>query len=237
MTTNTATTKTEPAWLAAARQPRWTSEIAAQGVRAWEEEGGTQSAFMRKYGLPRERLRFWTRRREGKGGARAAMSFIPVVAPDEQGERGRGQGEVGGGESLPMPDCPRPELPGPLRRALLHCYSRPVLDVSHVGLHQLQRHVGLGRALPGRGSRAASWASFKCLAPRIQPRQDGEAQAHGKGVAMSHSVVPAWRNSEAVWCAPSQRKFSSRACRFHASPFVVRMQDPLFNSPFDMGTS
>src|SRR6218665_883610 len=126
MTTNTATTKTEPAWLAAARQPGGTSEIAAQVVRAWEEEGGTQSAFMRKYGLPRERLRFWTRRREGKEGARAAMSFIPVVAPDEQGERGRGQGEGGGGESLPMPDCPPPTLPRPLPRALLHCYSKPL---------------------------------------------------------------------------------------------------------------
>ena len=64
-------------------------------VRAWEEEGGTQSAFMRKYGLPRERLRFWTRRREGKEGARTAMSFVPVEeAPAERGEAGRAQGEA-----------------------------------------------------------------------------------------------------------------------------------------------
>ena len=102
MTTSTETTKTEPEWLAAARQPRWTPEVAAQVVRAWEEEGGTQSAFMRKYGLPRERLRFWTRRREGKEGARSAMSFVPVeVAPEERGEAGRAreeavQVEVGG---------------------------------------------------------------------------------------------------------------------------------------------
>jgi hypothetical protein len=32
-------------------------------------------------------------------------------------------------------------------------------------------------------------------------------------------------------------KTFSRACRFHASSFVVRTQDALFNSPFDMGTS
>lgn len=94
MTTNTATTKTEPAWLEAARRPRWTPEIAAQVVRAWEEEGGTQSAFMRKHGLPRERLRFWTRRREGKEGARTAMSFVPVaVAPAAREESGREKGE------------------------------------------------------------------------------------------------------------------------------------------------
>ncbi|PTL85148.1 transposase [Vitiosangium sp. GDMCC 1.1324] len=71
-------------------------------VRAWEEEGGTQSAFMRKHGLPRERLRFWTRRQEGKEGTRTAMSFVPVeVAPAERGEAGRVreeavQVEVGG---------------------------------------------------------------------------------------------------------------------------------------------
>ena len=95
MTTNTATTKTEPAWLEAARRPRWTPQIAAEVVRAWEEEGGTQSAFMRKYGLPRERLRFWTRRPEGKAGARTAMSFVPVeVVPAERGEAGRVQGEM-----------------------------------------------------------------------------------------------------------------------------------------------
>lgn len=95
MTTNTATMKTEPAWLEAARQPRWTPEIAAQVVRAWEEEGGTQSGFMRKYGLPRERLRFWTRRREGKEGARRAMSFVPVeVAPAGRSEAGREQTEA-----------------------------------------------------------------------------------------------------------------------------------------------
>jgi transposase len=94
MTTNTATTKMEPAWLEAARRPRWTPEVAAQVVRAWEEEGGTQSAFMRKHGLPRERLRFWTRRREGKG-ARTAMSFVPVeVAPAGRSEMGRGHGEA-----------------------------------------------------------------------------------------------------------------------------------------------
>jgi transposase len=94
MTTNTATTKAEPAWLEAARRPRWTPEVAAQVVRAWEEEGGTQSAFMRKHGLPRERLRFWTRRREGKEEARTAMSFVPVeVAPAERSKAGREQGE------------------------------------------------------------------------------------------------------------------------------------------------
>jgi transposase len=97
MTTNTVTTKTEPAWLEAARRPRWTPEVAAQVVRAWEEEGGTQAAFMRKYGLPRERLRFWTRRREEREGARTAMSFVPVeVAPAERGEAGQVQVEVGG---------------------------------------------------------------------------------------------------------------------------------------------
>lgn len=95
MTTNTATTTAEPTWLAAARQPRWTPEVAAQVVRAWEEEGGTQSAFMRKHGLARERLRFWTRRREGKEGARPAMSFMPVeVAPSERSESGRVLGET-----------------------------------------------------------------------------------------------------------------------------------------------
>ncbi|HEX5750348.1 MAG TPA: transposase [Archangium sp.] len=94
MTTNTATTKAEPAWLEAARRPRWTPEIAAQVVRAWEEEGGTQSAFMRKHGLPRERLRFWTRRREGTEGARKAMSFVAVdVAPAARQESGREKGE------------------------------------------------------------------------------------------------------------------------------------------------
>jgi transposase len=100
MTTNTATTKMEPAWLEAARRPRWTPEVAAQVVRAWEEEGGTQSAFMRKHGLPRERLRFWTRRREEKEGERTAMSFVPVeVAPAGRSETGRGEAvqvEVGG---------------------------------------------------------------------------------------------------------------------------------------------
>ncbi|WP_043434693.1 IS66 family insertion sequence element accessory protein TnpA [Cystobacter fuscus] len=95
MTTNTATTKTEPAWLEAARRPRWTAEVAAQVVRAWEAEGGAQSAFMRKHGLPRERLRFWTKRREGKEGARTAMSFVPVeVAPARPGEAGLVQGEA-----------------------------------------------------------------------------------------------------------------------------------------------
>ncbi|KFA87800.1 IS66 family insertion sequence element accessory protein TnpA [Archangium violaceum] len=95
MTTSIATTKTEPAWLEAARRPRWTPEVAAQVVRAWEEEGGTQSAFMRKHGLPRERLRFWTKRREGKEGARKAMSFVPVeVAPAGRSEARRGHGEA-----------------------------------------------------------------------------------------------------------------------------------------------
>ena len=94
MTTNPETTKTEPAWLEAARRPRWTPEVAAQVVRAWKEEGGTQSAFMRKYGLPRERLRFWTRKREGREGTGRAMSFVPVeVERAERGEAGREQGE------------------------------------------------------------------------------------------------------------------------------------------------
>ncbi|MBZ4418311.1 transposase [Myxococcus sp. RHSTA-1-4] len=75
MTTSLAvTTKTEPAWLAAARQPRWTPDV----VRAWKAEGGTQSAFMRRYGLPRERLRFWTKRGEEKAEAKRAPGFVPV---------------------------------------------------------------------------------------------------------------------------------------------------------------
>jgi len=88
MTTSQAvTTKTEPAWLAAARQPRWTAEVAAEVVRAWKAEGGTQSAFMRRYGLPRERLRFWTKRRDEAPEARPAPGFVPVeVAPDEPRE-------------------------------------------------------------------------------------------------------------------------------------------------------
>lgn len=50
---------------------------------------------MRKHGLPRERLRFWAHRREGKEGARTAMSFVPVeVAPAERSEVGREQGEA-----------------------------------------------------------------------------------------------------------------------------------------------
>jgi transposase len=83
MTTSQAvTTKTEPAWLAAARQPRWTPEVAAEVVRAWKAEGGTQSAFMRRYGLPRERLRFWTKRGDEKARVRPAPGFVPVeVAP------------------------------------------------------------------------------------------------------------------------------------------------------------
>lgn len=71
-------TKAEPAWLVAARQPRWTPEVAAQVVRAWEAEGGTQAGFLRKYGLPRGRLRFWTKRREGKEEGRPPLSFVPV---------------------------------------------------------------------------------------------------------------------------------------------------------------
>ena len=94
MTTNTATMKTEPEWMEAARQPRWTAEVAAQVVQAWKKEGGTQSAFMRKHGLPRERLRFWTRRKEGKQGAGTAMSFVPVeVEPARRSEAGREQTE------------------------------------------------------------------------------------------------------------------------------------------------
>jgi transposase len=83
MTTSlAATTKTEPAWLAAARQPRWTAEVAAEVVRAWKAEGGTQSAFMRRHGLPRERLRFWTKRRDEAPEAGPALGFVPVeVAP------------------------------------------------------------------------------------------------------------------------------------------------------------
>lgn len=74
--------KMEPAWLIAARQPRWTPEVAAQVVRAWKEEGGPQSAFMRRYGLPRERLRFWTKRPDETPEARPALGFVPVeVAP------------------------------------------------------------------------------------------------------------------------------------------------------------
>jgi len=64
-------------------------------VRAWRQEGGTQSAFMRKYGLPRERLRFWARRREGNEGTRTAMAFVAVeVAPAERSEAGPAQGEA-----------------------------------------------------------------------------------------------------------------------------------------------
>jgi transposase len=78
MTTSTAMMKTEPAWLIAARQARWTPEVAAQVVRAWEEEGGTQAGFLRKYGLPRGRLRFWTKVREGRKEVRPALAFVPV---------------------------------------------------------------------------------------------------------------------------------------------------------------
>jgi transposase len=83
MTTSTAmTTRAEPAWLVAARQPRWTPEVAAEVVRAWKAEGGTQSAFMRRHGLARERLRFWTRRRGGRPETRPALGFVPVeMAP------------------------------------------------------------------------------------------------------------------------------------------------------------
>lgn len=52
--------------------------MAAEVVRAWKAEGGTQSAFMRRHGLPRERLRFWTRRREEKPEAKRVVSFVPV---------------------------------------------------------------------------------------------------------------------------------------------------------------
>jgi len=94
MTTNTATTKAEPAWLVAARQPRWTPEVAAQVVRAWEAEGGTQAGFLRKHGLPRGRLRFWTRRREKREGERTALAFVPVeMEPAERSHAGREQGE------------------------------------------------------------------------------------------------------------------------------------------------
>lgn len=80
--------------MSAARQPRWTPEVAAQVVRAWEAEGGPQSAFLRKYGLPRGRLRFWTHKREGKVGARPALSFVPVeVAQGATREEGVVAGE------------------------------------------------------------------------------------------------------------------------------------------------
>jgi transposase len=56
--------------------------VAAEVVRAWKAEGGAQSAFMRRHGLARERLRFWTRRREGSPETKPALGFVPVeVAP------------------------------------------------------------------------------------------------------------------------------------------------------------
>ncbi|ADO73272.1 IS66 family insertion sequence element accessory protein TnpA [Stigmatella aurantiaca] len=97
MTTSAETTKTEePGWLAAARQPRWTPEIAAEVVRAWQKEGGAQSAFMRKHGLPRERLRFWSRRRaEWEQKEKPAMGFVPVeVTPEAPSQRRQGVGEA-----------------------------------------------------------------------------------------------------------------------------------------------
>jgi transposase len=80
MTTSSAatTTRAEPAWLVAARQSRWTLEVAAQVVRAWKAEGGTQAAFMRRHGLPRERLRFWTRRLAEKPEGPPPLGFVPV---------------------------------------------------------------------------------------------------------------------------------------------------------------
>ena len=97
MTTSlAATTKTEPAWLAAARQPRWTAEVAAEVVRAWKAEEGTQSAFMRRYGLPRERLRFWTKRRDEAPEARPALGRVA---------RG-GSGGGGGGVRVKVEGAP-----------------------------------------------------------------------------------------------------------------------------------
>ena len=64
--------------MVAARQSRWTLEVAAQVVRAWKAEGGTQSAFMRRHGLPRERLRFWTRRLAEKAEGPPPLGFMPV---------------------------------------------------------------------------------------------------------------------------------------------------------------
>jgi transposase len=52
--------------------------VAAEVVRAWKEEGGPQSAFMRRHGLPRERLRFWTQRRDGSPETKPALGFVPV---------------------------------------------------------------------------------------------------------------------------------------------------------------
>ena len=77
-TSGAATTRADPAWLVAARQSRWTLEVAAEVVRAWKAEGGTQSAFMRRHGLPRERLRFWTRRLAGKAEGPPPLGFVPV---------------------------------------------------------------------------------------------------------------------------------------------------------------
>ncbi len=79
--------------------------MAAEVIRAWKAEGGPQSAFMRRHGLPRERLRFWTRRDE-KPEARGALSFVPVevepAAPREESvvvEVGEVRVRVDGGAS------------------------------------------------------------------------------------------------------------------------------------------
>ena len=52
--------------------------MAAEVIRAWKAEGGPQSAFMRRHGLARERLRFWTRRHDEKPQERSALGFVPV---------------------------------------------------------------------------------------------------------------------------------------------------------------
>lgn len=106
--------------MVAARQPRWTAEVAAEVVRAWKEEGGTQSAFMRRHGLPRERLRFWTRRLEVKPEARPALAFVPVeVEPKQPRQQGpvAVQVEVGG-VSVKVEDGASQELVARVLRAV-----------------------------------------------------------------------------------------------------------------------
>lgn len=82
--------------MVAARQSRWTLEVAAQVVRAWRAEGGTQSAFMRRHGLPRERLRFWTRRLAEKQEEPPPLGFVPVEVEQAASREEAVEVEVGG---------------------------------------------------------------------------------------------------------------------------------------------
>lgn len=74
---------------------------------------------MRKHGLPRERLRFWTQR-EGKQQAQPALAFVPVEvgpkAPRQQGPVAV-QVEVGG-VSVRVEDGASQELVARVLRAV-----------------------------------------------------------------------------------------------------------------------